>query len=125
MPHLKKKYKSCLDIYEGRFVSLRGPFEAEMHDMTVFRGGKEEDGKENWDQGALYFKIKQGDRIVGDSGYEGKPSKIVVMRDKHSKKFMNFFWQEFAATRRHFSKGSKTGKFSGNVLLMAAPLKKG
>ncbi len=51
--------------------------------MTVFRGGKEEDGKENWDRGALYFKIKQGDCIVGDSGYEGKPSKIVVMRDEH------------------------------------------
>ena len=63
---LKKKYECCLDIYEGRVVSLRGPFEAGMHDMTVFRGGKEEDGKENWDRDALYFKIKQGDRIVGD-----------------------------------------------------------
>ena len=58
--------------------------------MTVFRGGKEEDGKENWDQEALYFKIKKGDRIVGDSGYEGEPSKIVVMRDEHSKKFKIF-----------------------------------
>ena len=45
VPHIKKKYESCLDIYEGRVVLLRGPFEAGMHDMTVFRGGKEEDGK--------------------------------------------------------------------------------
>ncbi len=90
MPHIKKKYESCLDIYEGRVVSLRGPFEAGMHDMTVFRGGKEEDGKENWDREALYFKIKKGDCIVGDSGYEGEPSKIVVMRDEHSKKFKKF-----------------------------------
>ena len=91
--------------------------------MTVFRGGKEEDGKENWDQEALYFKIKKGDRIVGDSGYEGEPSKIVVMTNiqRNSRNF----WQEFAAARRHFSKGSKTGNFSGIVLLMAATLKKG
>ena len=41
----KKKYESCLDIYEGRLVSLRGPFEAGMHDITVFRGGNEEDKK--------------------------------------------------------------------------------
>jgi hypothetical protein len=57
----QKKYECCLDIYEGRFVWLRGPFKAGMHDMTVFRGGKEEDKKENWDQKALYFQIKQGD----------------------------------------------------------------
>jgi hypothetical protein len=53
----QKKYECCLDIYEGRCVWLRGPFEAGMHDMTVFRGGKEEDKKENWDQKALYFQI--------------------------------------------------------------------
>jgi hypothetical protein len=35
------------------------------------------------------------------------------------------FWQEFAAIRKHFSRGSKTGKFSGAVLLMEAPLKAG
>jgi hypothetical protein len=79
--------EACLDIYEGWLVSLRGPFEAGMHDMTVFCGGKEEDKKENWDHDALYFKIRQGDQIVGDSGYDCEPSKIVVMRDEHSKEF--------------------------------------
>ncbi len=58
--------------------------------MTVFWGGKKEDKKENWAQKALYIQIKQGDRIVRDRGYEGKPSKIVVMRDEHSKEFKNF-----------------------------------
>jgi hypothetical protein len=52
--------------------------------------GKEEDKKENRDQKALYLQIKQGDQIVGDSGCEGKPSKIVVMRDEHSKEFRIF-----------------------------------
>jgi hypothetical protein len=51
----------CLDIYEGRCIWLRGPFGSGIHDMTVFWGGKEEDKKENWDQKALYFQIKQGD----------------------------------------------------------------
>ncbi len=77
-----------------------------MHDMTVFYGGKEEDGKENWDRGALYFKIKQGDCIVGDSGYEGKPSKIVVMRDEHSMKFKKFL-ARVCSHQETFFKGLK------------------
>ncbi len=81
----QQKYEACLDIYEGRLVSLKGPFEAGMHDLTVFHGGKEEDKKENWDHNALYFKVRQGDQLVRDSGYEGKPRKIGVMRDEHSK----------------------------------------
>jgi hypothetical protein len=57
----QKKYEACLDIYEGRLVLLRGPFKAGMHDLVVFRGGKEEDKKENCDHNALYFKVRQGD----------------------------------------------------------------
>ncbi len=77
-----------------------------MHDTTVFRGGKEEDRKENWDQEALYFKIKQGDCIVGDSGYEGEPSKIVVMRDEHTKKFKKFL-ARVSSHQETFFKGLK------------------
>ena len=117
MLHLKKKYESCLDIYEGRVVSLRGPFEAGRQN---FHGGKEEDRKENWDREALYFKIKQGERIVGDSGYEGEPSKIVVMRDQHSKKFKEVFGKGFQPPGDIFQ-----GKSSGNALLMAAPPMRG
>ncbi len=77
--------------------------------MTVFRGGKVEDKKENWNQKALCFQIKQGDQIVRDSGYEGKPSKIVVMRDKHSKKFKKFL-AGVASHQETFFKGLKDGK---------------
>jgi hypothetical protein len=87
-------------------------------------GGKEEDKKENCDHNALYFEFRQGDQLVGDSGYEGEPSKIVVMRDEHSKEFKKN-WQEFEAVRKHFSRSSKTGKFSGAILLIEAPLKAG
>jgi hypothetical protein len=31
------------------------------------------------------------------------------------------FWQELIAIRRHFSKGSRTGKLSGTVFLMETP----
>ncbi len=41
----QKKYECCLDNWEGRCVWLRGPFEAGMHDMTVFHSGKVEDKK--------------------------------------------------------------------------------
>ncbi len=77
--------------------------------MTVFWGGKEEDKNENWDQKALYFQIKQGDRIVGDRGYEGKPSKIVVMRDEHSTEFKKFL-ARINSHQETFFKGLKDWK---------------
>ncbi len=86
-----------------------GPFEAGMHDMTIFRGGKEEDKEENWDRNALYFHIKQGDRIVGDRGYEGEPSKLVVMRDEHSKEFKKFL-ARVSSHQETFFKGLKDWK---------------
>jgi len=58
---IKKKYEACLDIWQGRAVSLRGPFQPATHDIPVFRGGKKEVPKESWDRNALYNKIKEGD----------------------------------------------------------------
>ncbi len=81
-----------------------------MHDMTVFHGGKVEDKKENWNQKALYFQIKWGDWIVRNNGYEGKPSKIVVMRDKNSEEF-KIFLARVASQQETFSKGLKDWKF--------------
>jgi hypothetical protein len=54
------------------------PFEPATHDISFFCEGKKEVPKESWDRNALYFKIKEGDQIVGDGGYAGEPSKIVV-----------------------------------------------
>jgi hypothetical protein len=77
-----------------------------MHDLVVFRGSKEEDKKENCDHNALFFKVRQGDRLVGDSGYEDKPSKIVVMRDEHSKEFKKFL-AKVCSRQENFFKGLK------------------
>lgn len=70
---------------------MRGPIPAgEKNDRTLFCGGKEEDGKENWDQSSLYFKLKDGQKAIGDSIYEGIPHKVTVKRHGHSKVARNF-----------------------------------
>jgi hypothetical protein len=109
------------NIWSGMLVWLRGPFEAGMHDMTIFCGGKEEDKEENWDRNALYFHIKQGDQIVGDRWYEGKPSKLLVMRDEHSKEFKKFL-ARVSSHQETFFKGQKDWKILKHL---EALLKKG
>jgi hypothetical protein len=58
---------------------------------------------------ALYFKVRQGNQLVGDSEYEGKPSKIVVMRDEHSKEFKGFL-SRVCSRQETFFKGLKYWK---------------
>jgi hypothetical protein len=64
--------------------------EPATHNISFFCGDKKEVPKESWDRNALYFKIKEGDRIVGDGGYAGEPSKIIVWRDEHTLKYKKF-----------------------------------
>ena len=92
--------------------------------MSVFHGGEKEVPKESWDKNAFYFKIKEGDWIVGDGGYAGEPSKIVVWRDEHSRKYKNFI-ARVSSRQETFLKGSSTGEFSSTVLLIEGALKKG
>ena len=68
---------------------LREPFEPATNNITIFCGGKKKVPKESWDRKALYLKIKEGDRIVGNGGYASEPSKIVVWRDEHTQKYKN------------------------------------
>lgn len=49
-------------------VWTAGGFPASSGDITTFRGGKKKE-KEKWDKKALYFKVPDGKRGVGDSGY--------------------------------------------------------
>ena len=57
----------------------------------------------------LYILRKPGDRIVGDSGYEGEPSKIVVMKNEHSKEFKKFL-ARVSSRQETFFKGLKDWK---------------
>jgi hypothetical protein len=76
----------------------------------LFSGeAKRKTKKKNCDHNALYYKVGEGDQLVGDSGYEGKPSKIVVMRDEHSKEFKKFL-ARVCSHQETFFKGLKDWK---------------
>lgn len=61
-----------------------------MHDITVFRGGDKDTKIEDRDQTALYFKLKPGEMLIGDSGYDGEPDKIVITKDEQSDQLKEF-----------------------------------
>ena len=121
---IKKKYECCLDIWEGRIVWIRGPFEPATHDISVFRGGEKEVKKEDWDRNALYFQVKEGDLMLEIADMLVNRARLLYGGMSTLLNTRNF-WQELPAVRRQFSRGSRTGKFSSTVLLMETQLKKG
>ena len=84
------KYEFCLATREARVCHISGPHVPSKHDITVFRGGDSGQDEEDRDQSALYFKIKEGERCIGDAGYSGEPTKVVVTKDQHSSEFKEF-----------------------------------
>jgi hypothetical protein len=84
------KYETCLAIDEPQVCAINGPEIPSMHDITKFRGGEVDEDIEDWNHDALYFQIEEPERYVGDSGYNGEPSKVVVTKDEHSSEFKEF-----------------------------------
>ena len=80
-----------------------------MHDITIFRGGEKEVKKSNWDPKAVYFKLKDGERMIGDSGYNGEPNKLTVWKDEHAKGLKKFIGR-VCARQETFFKGLKDWK---------------
>jgi hypothetical protein len=73
-------YELGIAIYSSRLVWIAGPFPASKHDLTIFRGGRPEEEK---DQNALFFKIPEGKKAIGDSAYAaeaGVGGKMAVSR---------------------------------------------
>lgn len=87
--NIAQKYEFSLAAREPRIVSVRGPYPPSIHDITIFRGGDSSD-RDSWDQDALYSKLGEGEKCVGDSGYAGEPSKVVVEKEEHSKSMKLF-----------------------------------
>lgn len=83
-------YEVAVDIVKDRILSVNGPYPASCHDITIFRGGKTKTKKDKWDQNALYFKIPEGKRLIGDSGYLGEPDKVTTTLGGHSKEVKAF-----------------------------------
>ena len=77
-------------IHEPRVVWMSGPHSPADYDITIFCGGDAKVAKEEWDQSSLYFQLKDGDLVVGDSGYAGEPGKIVTTKSEHSAQFRGF-----------------------------------
>jgi hypothetical protein len=78
----QKKYEFSLAIHEPQVVWVSGLHLPSTHDINVFCGGAPKH-PEDWDRSSLYFKLKEGELIIGDSGYEGEPDKIVVAKEEH------------------------------------------
>jgi len=53
--------------------------------MTIFHGGTEEEGEEEWDKDSLYFQIPEGGMVITDSIYKGDQAKIMTTTDEMSK----------------------------------------
>ena len=86
------KYEFAMAIRRPAIVWMRGPFPASTHDITIFRGGKE-NKKEKWSRNSLYFAMQElgeGKMGIGDSGYGGESEKIATTNYFFSKEFKEF-----------------------------------
>ena len=70
-------YELGIAIYESRLVWMKGPFDASVHDITMFRSELEERLKKDKKQG------------IGDSGYRAGEN-MTVHRKNHTKDMTNF-----------------------------------
>jgi hypothetical protein len=97
-------YEVVVDLCEDKILWTAGPKSASTHDITFFCGGTQVSTNRHkneaiWDANALYFQILEGEKLIGNSGYKGKLSKISTTVDMHSAEFKDFFaraksWQE-------------------------------
>ena len=77
------KYEFAVSACRPAVVWIRGSFPASVHDITIFRGEKPDQEKEDWDQSALYFKMQElggGKKAIGDSGYAGEPDLVITKK---------------------------------------------
>jgi len=81
-------YEIAISIRRDNVLWISGPHCASVHDITIFRGGKKTRPK---NQNALFFKIPDGKRVIGDTGYQGEPDKVSVTKDGDSKDVKKFF----------------------------------
>ena len=87
------KYEICMSIRRPAIVWIRGPFPASVHDITIFRGGKPEQNKEEWNHSALCFRMQDlgvGRFGIGDSGYAGEPELLITKQVGQSSGFKGF-----------------------------------
>ena len=72
------KYEFAVSLRKPAIIWINGPFPASKHNLTVFRGGTKQTKKDDWDHEALYWKIPEGTKAIGDSGYAGQDDKMII-----------------------------------------------
>ena len=63
-------------------IWVNGPVPPSVADISMFRGGKEDENEDERDQSALYFVMPAGKRAIADDGYKGEPTKILITRNE-------------------------------------------
>ena len=76
-------YELGIAIRSDRLVWVKGPFPASRHDITTFRNPEDPEN-------SLKAKIPEGKRAIGDSGYQGEPTKLSVTRTGDSREVKKF-----------------------------------
>jgi hypothetical protein len=99
-------YEVVIALHSTNVISVRGPFPASIHDITVFRGGRKDEFPKN--PAAVIFKTKAGQRVIGDSGYEGEHEKVAITREGDSVEVKKF---KARAKARHESFNSRLKSF--------------
>ncbi len=89
-------YKVVVDLFDNKILWTAGPKPASTHNITFFCGGTQvstnrQRNEATWDKNAMYFKIPEGKKLIGDSGYKGEPSTLSTTVDEHSNKVKEFF----------------------------------
>lgn len=84
------KYEFAVSLRKPALIWINGPFPASRHDSTVFRGGRKDMKKDDWDHEALYWKMPKGTKAISDSGYVGIEDKVIIYRQEHSSEFKEF-----------------------------------
>ena len=75
---------------------INGPFFCSTADITIFRGGKSDESKDNWDKSALYFQLPEGKKVTGDGGYIGEPTKCVTKSKQYPKEMQAWIARSLA-----------------------------
>ena len=70
-------------MYESRLVWINGPFDASVHDITIFRNPDDPDN-------SLKNAIPEGKLVVADSGYRGEKQKVATSHASDSKELTTF-----------------------------------
>ncbi len=121
----QKKYECCLDIWEGRYVyGSEDPLKQECMTWQFSAEAKWKTKKKIGIERPYIFRLNRVIELLEIVDMKANQARLWWWETNTQRNSRNF-WQELPAIRRHFSRGSRTGKFSMTILLMEITPKKG